>query len=301
VLSIESIIRTRNREENKSLNNSLVANEFEIKSKSVRQILAEMNNLYCISKEDKETVKMYADYIRLRKQNKINVGNANVLINCNCNRNYEGIVKILTKLLYKNGDIALPRYEIITDIHVSKNNNINSKELYILDDEYLKGCKLDRLLHYNSSSIFVIICNNSNIKELKNARSDFHFYIRLSQPTEDDKIKYIKNVIKENGFATKLNNKELSALATLDMESLDTFLMNGILKAYKKNQNYLSREELNIKPKPPKQGLNKLNTMVGLEGVKEQVKQIINYIKLNDNRGARPSLNMVFRGNPRNW
>ncbi len=298
---MESITKTRNREENKSLNKNIVASEFEIKSKTVKQILAEMNNLYGISKEEKETVKMYADYIRLKKQNKINVGNANVLINCNCNRNYEEIVKILTKLLYKNGDIALPKYEILTDIHVSKNNNIGTKELYILDDEYLKGCKLDKLLHYNSSSIFIIICNNSNIKELKNARSNFHFYIRLSQPTEDDKIKYIKSVIKENGFETKLNNKELSALATLDMETLDRFLMNAFIKGNQKKLQYITREELNIKPRPPKQGLNKLNAMVGLEEVKDQVKQIINYIKLNDNRGARPSLNMMFRGNPRNW
>lgn len=296
---MESIINSRTREENKLLNKNIVASEFELKSKSVRQLLTEMNNIYGISKEEKEAIKMYADYIRLRKQNKITLGTANILINCSSNRDYKGIVNILTKLLYKTGIIELPQYEVLTDVHISKNNNINKKELYVIDDESLKSCKLDKLLYDNSSSIFIIICNDSNLKEINNTTNNFYWFITLSEPTAEEKITYIKNTIKENGFNMKLNNKECSALASLDMETLDRFLMNAFIIGNQKKLQYITREELNIKPKPPKQGLNKLNAMVGLDEVKEQVKQIINYIEIHKQRETMPTLNMCFNGNPR--
>lgn len=295
---MESITNSRLREENKSLNKNIVANEMEVKSKSVRQILAEINNLYGISKEEKEAIKMYADYIRLKRQNKITIGNANVLINCNCNRNHKGIVNVLTKLLYKTGIIELPRYEVLTDLHIGR-NTITRNELYVIDDESLKSYKLDKLLYDNNSAVFIILCSDKNIKEIEATTNDFYWFISLAEPTAEEKITYIKNTIKENGFNMKLNNKECSALASLDMETLDRFLMNAFIKGNQKKLQYITKEELNIIPKP-KEGMKKLNNMIGLEEVKEQVKQILNYIKLNDNRGARPSLNMIFRGNPRN-
>ena len=49
-----------------------------------------------------------------------------------------------------------------------------------------------------------------------------------------------------------------------------------------------------------KQGLKKLNQLVGLEEVKQQVQQIINYIQVHKERGTMPTLNMCFKGNPRN-
>lgn len=296
---MESIINSRTREENKSLNKNIVASEFELKSKSVRQLLTEMNNIYGISKEEKEAIKMYVDYIRLRKQNKITVGNANILINYNSNRNYEGIVKIITKLLYKIGIIELPRYEVLTDLHIGRNNT-TANELYVIDDENLKSYKLDKMLYDNSSAVFIILCNDSNLKEINNTTNNFYWFITLSEPTAEEKITYIKNTIKENGFNMKLNNKECSALASLDMETLDRFLMNAFIIGNQKKLQYITREELNIKPKPPKQGLNKLNAMVGLDEVKEQVKQIINYIEIHKQRGTMPTLNMCFNGNPRN-
>ena len=297
---MESVTTSRTRGENKSLNKNIVASEFELKSKSVRQLLTEMNNIYGISKEEKETIKIYADYIRLRKQNKITVGSANILINCNSNRNYIGIVNVLTKLLYKTGIIELPRYEVLTDVHISKNNNINEKELYVIDDESLKSYKLDKMLYDNSSAVFIILCSDKNIKEIESTTNNFYWFITLSEPTAEEKITYIKNTIKENGFDMKLNNKECLALASLDMETLDRFLMNAFIIGNKKKLQYITREELNRKPKPPKEGMQKLNNMIGLDEVKEQVKQIINYIEIHKQRGALPTLNMVFKGNPRN-
>ena len=155
------------------------------------------------------------------------------------------------------------------------------------------------MLYDNSSAVFIILCNDSNLKEINNTTNNFYWFITLSEPTAEEKITYIKNTIKENGFNMKLNNKECSALASLDMETLDRFLMNAFIIGNQKKLQYITREELNIKPKPPKQGLNKLNAMVGLDEVKEQVKQIINYIEIHKQRETMPTLNMCFNGNPR--
>ena len=78
-------------------------------------------------------------------------------------------------------------------------------------------------------------------------------------------------------------------------------MIGAILRTNKQKLTYISKEELHIMKNPHhKEGIKKLNNMIGLDEVKEQVKQIINYIEIHKQRGAFPTLNMVFKGNPRN-
>ena len=73
------------------------------------------------------------------------------------------------------------------------------------------------------------------------------------------------------------------------------------LDSNKKKIDYISKEELHIMKRPNnKQGLQKLNKLVGLDEVKQQVQQIINYIQVHKQRGTMPNLHMMFKGNPRN-
>ena len=48
-------------------------------------------------------------------------------------------------------------------------------------------------------------------------------------------------------------------------------------------------------------GLEKLDKLIGLANVKEQMHQIFDYIEVHKKRGNMPMLHMVFTGNPRNW
>jgi len=122
--------------------------------------------------------------------------------------------------------------------------------------------------------------------------------LEINEPTEQEKITYIKNVIKEHGLQCKVTTEELGAITCYDLEEIDSSLIGAIMRANKKKLDYISKEELHIIPAPPKEGMQKLNNMVGLESVKEQVKQIINYVQIHNERGTLPSLHMVFRGNP---
>ena len=133
---------------------------------------------------------------------------------------------------------------------------------------------------------------------IQNLSSKFTWEIEIQEPTEQEKTQYIKDTIKEHGLQCKVTNEELGAITGYDIQEIDSSLIGAIMRANKKKLDYISKEELHIIPAPPKQGMTKLSNMIGLENVKEQVKQIINYVQIHNERGTLPSLHMVFKGNP---
>jgi len=133
---------------------------------------------------------------------------------------------------------------------------------------------------------------------IHNLSHKFTWEIEISQPTEQEKAQYIKDTIKDHGLQCKVTTEELGAITCYDLEEIDSSLIGAIMRANKKKLDYISKEELHIIPAPPKQGMTKLSNMIGLENVKEQVKQIINYVQIHNERGTLPSLHMVFKGNP---
>ncbi len=274
--------------------------EIQIKMQSTKQILKTLDNCYGITKRSKEVVKMYSDYIKLYKKKKIKIGNLNIILNCN-NSNYSNIIKVINNILFKEGITQYTQYELLTDVHIAKNYNINSNALYVISDDGLKDYKVEKLVADNPTSIFIVICNENNSKMVDNIRSNFTWEIAVKEPSEEEKIQYIKDTIVEHGLTPKVTSAELGAVTGYDIETLESILITAILKANKKKLTYISKEELNIKKNPNyKLGMKKLNNLVGLAEVKEQVQQILNYIRVHKQRGSLPTLNMVFKGNPRN-
>lgn len=277
----------------------------EIKEESIeekqttKQILKSLDGCLGIPKRTKEIIKMYADYIKLYKKNKIKIGNLNMILYCN-NNNYAEIVNIINKLLYKEGITKFSNYELLTEVSYNR-NNIGANDLCVIYDDNLKEYKINKLLRDYPNAVFIVICNENNKKIVDNIRSNFTWEIKIDEPTEQEKIKYIKNTIKQHELECKVTTAELGALTGYDVETIDSCLIGAILRANKKKINYISKEELHIMKNPNhKQGLKKLNQLVGLEEVKQQVQQIINYIQVHKERGTMPTLNMVFKGNPRN-
>lgn len=275
--------------------------EIQIKMKTTRQILQTLNSCLGLPKKSKEVIKMYADYIKMYKQKKIKIGNLNMILNCNSSNYYE-IIEVINKLLFKEGITQFTQYELLTDVHISKNSHLTNNMLYVISDDGLKDCKLEKLVMDNKSCVFIVICNDNNSKMIDNIRTKFTWEIVVKDPSEQEKIKYIKEVIKQHGFTPKVTNAELEAITCFDMETIDSFLITAILGATKKKLTYISKEELNIMKRPATQeGMKKLNSLVGLDEVKMQVQQILNYVKVHKERGTMPNLHMIFKGNPRNW
>lgn len=278
-----------------------IEEEIQIKSKTTKQILKALDGCLGITTRTKEVIKMYADYIKLYKKNKIKIGNLNIILYCN-NNNYTNVVNIINNLLYKEGITTLPSYQLLAETYISSRSiKAKDNELYVIDNDNLRDYKINKLFRDYPKAVFIVICNDNNKKMIDNIRSNFTWEIQVDEPTEQEKIKYIKNTIKEHGLECKVTSSELEALTGYDIETIDSSLIGAILRANKKKLDYIGKEELHIIKNPHhKEGIKKLNNLVGLEEVKHQVQQIINYIKVHKERGTIPTLNMVFKGNPRN-
>lgn len=274
-----------------------IEQELQIKSKTTKQILQGLNECLGVSKRTKGIIKMYADYIKLYKQKKIKIGNFNMILYSDTN-NYKGTVDVINKLLYKEGIVKFSNYELVTDVLMGGRYNIGANDLCVVTDDNLKDFKLENLMNRYPNCVFIVICNNNNMQMIHNVSHKFTWEIEVAEPTEQEKAQYIKDTIKEHGLIPKVTTEELRAITCYDMEEINSNLIGAILTANKKKLDYIGKEELHIIPAPPKEGMNKLNAMVGLESVKEQVKQIINYVQIHKERGALPSLHMVFKGNP---
>lgn len=275
-----------------------VEEEIQIKMKTTKQILKTLDSCYGITRRSKEVIKMYSDYIKLYKNKKIKIGNLNMILNCNSN-NYSNIVNVINKILFKEGIIEYTQYQLLTDVHISKNYNINTNALYVINDDGLKDYKVEKLVADNPTSVFVVICNENNSKMIDNIRNNFTWEISVKEPSVEEKIKYIKDTIVEHGLTLKVTSAELEAITEYDIETIESLLITAILKANKKKLTYISKEELNIIENPNHNlGMKKLNNLIGLAEVKEQVQQILNYVKVHKERGSLPMLSMVFKGNP---
>ena len=277
-----------------------IEEEIQIKSKTTKQILKTLDSCLGIPKRTKEVIKMYADFIKLYKKDKIKIGNLNMVLYCN-NTNYSNVVNIINNLLYKEEITTSPNYELLTETYSSRNNKVRNNELYVIDNENIRDYKIEKLINDYPTSIFIVICNDNNYKMIEKIKRNFTWEISINEPTEQEKIKYIKNTIKQHGLECKVTSAELGALTGYDIETIDSCLIGAILRANKKKIDYISKEELHIMKRPNnKQGLKKLNQLVGLDEVKQQVQQIINYIQVHKQRGTMPNLHMMFKGNPRN-
>ena len=269
--------------------------------KTTKQILKSLDSCLGITPRTKEVIKMYADYIKLYKSGKIKIGNLNIILYCN-NNNYTNVVSIINNLLYKEGITTLPNYQLLSETYISsRNSKAKDNELYVIDNDNLRDYKINKLFRDYPKAVFIVICNGNNRKMIDNIRSYCSWEIQVDEPTEQEKIKYIKNTIKEHGLECKVTSSELEALTGYDIETIDSSLIGAILRANKKKLDYIGKEELHIIKNPHhKEGIKKLNNLVGLEEVKHQVQQIINYIKVHKERGTIPTLNMVCKGNTRN-
>lgn len=73
---MESVIKS------KSEARENIEEEIQIKSKTTKQILKSLDSCLGIPKRTKEVIKMYADYIKLYKKDKIKIGNLNMVLYC---------------------------------------------------------------------------------------------------------------------------------------------------------------------------------------------------------------------------
>ena len=289
-----------------------------IKEETTEDILESLDKCYGVT-FFRNKLREYVEYIRLKKENKINIGNNNIILFCDNNsKDYEKEVEIISKILIKESIIEDDNITIINDLYTLKNIELEKNRLYIIDDENRVDRKLERIIKNNSTCIFVVIIKDSKLMSkrdkdntLEMLQRNFYWELNIIEPTKEEKIQYIKNVAKQNGLKINLEDWVIESIAENSMIELDKTLIRACIKANKQklkeiNTDCFDLDDILFKwgnqktDKKSEYGLHRLNSLIGLDDVKEQIKKILSYVDVDVERGGqgRSMLHMCMCGNP---
>ena len=287
------------------------------------KILKETENIYGL-KNGKEVLRNYASYIEMRKNGKIDFGTYNILIQSDCEYNSaEEVVKIVSMLL-KNKVVINTGYKWLSRDTLRKNNNGEYKNLKKIEEELLiiDIKKMDvpyfliqeeilEILEKFKNKVFIIIIKNKT-DEIKEKLGDFFSWnFEIEQMSKEEKVDYIKQFAQKNKMIIDKDAEFIGKLSDEPFWIIKDEMYNLVLQLKLKDiekmedntvKNILKKEYFDKKTKQKKNkkktAIQELDSLIGIENVKVQIRQIINYIKINKDRGMMPTLHMCFRGNP---
>lgn len=290
------------------------------KTVNTSRILKELDDIWGIE-DCKEKIENYAKYLQLKSKNKINIGNYNIMIRCKSEHiQIEQLVQIFIKLLKANKIINTSSLYLDAK-QLKKNYNFNEidKQLLIVDSDIINLSNsfieddLKKCIQTNKDKIFMII---NRVQQNYFWRDEFKsneivWKFELDEVSEKDKTNYINQILKQNNMKIDKNCNMINVLKNKKVEYIKQELMNIIIDCKTKNTDKITNKILgdlnkreylrSTKPKVTKAkkiGIYELNELEGLEDVKKQVQHILNYVKVNKERGTLPTLHMCFNGNP---
>ena len=278
--------------------------------------MQDLESLYGLGSA-KETLKDYIDYIGLKQTGQIeNMGNFNIFIKCPKRYDTSKIIDFIYKVLKCNGVINDGNYYDLkrSDI-LHKLSNIKETMIVVADKTNFDMRSTQELLvdfiENNSNKIFVIVYKAEIGTRLPRVapidEELFCWNINiLGQYTKEEKQKYITQKLKNNNL--KVNNKcnfinELSKMETIS--KIDNELLYIAVKSKANNVHSITdkflqqihrTQYITRKKVDGKSAMQELEEMIGLEPIKKQIKQIVNYVKINKSRGQLPMLHMAFLG-----
>ena len=278
------------------------------------ELLKELNDVVGI---DKEMLSDYARYIALKASGDIiDIGNSNFMFKCPSNfLDSTRIIEIICKVItyhYEN----LNCYEIKQrDIrHLSE---IDADVIIIdaINNLNIMMSTLDALQEYiytNNDKIFILVYAEDETvikhnRTITTVLGDFFsFKMQIGTLTEDDKIEYIKDKLEKNKIKVAKHCDLVNELASQELSVIDNELLYLAVKYRVNNVDRITDDFLQKVNRPqyisaPRQkektAMQELDEMIGLESVKQQIKQIINYVRTSKNRNQLPMLHFAFLGN----
>jgi len=279
------------------------------------EILNELDSVIGI---DKATVINYEKYCELKSAGEIvEIGNYNFMIKTP--KNYldqSKITETLTKiLLHYFEDLII--YELTQkDLRHLQKIDANLIIIDTINNVNLMVSTIDILQEYiyaNPDKIFILVYSEQEetIKPIRSIESVFSDYfswkIQITEATPDEKSKYIKDKLHKNHIKVSSKCELIEKLKQEDMSVIDNELLYLAVKLKANNLETITDDFLQLVNRPQyisaprlkeKSAMQELDAMIGLDNVKQQIRQIVNYVKVNKSRGQMPKLHMVFLGNP---
>lgn len=285
-----------------------------------KKILDELDNL-CGVIQNKEVLKDMILYIKLRQDRKIGFGNYNIIIRNNTSYDIlKDFLKVCTKIFMKHNIIKSDKiYYLEKNIGNRRNDEFDrisgiEEDIIVINEKKLRYSfsneidDLKAIIKKNKDKIFIFedtnYCEGEIDAELGNLVT---WRMKIEKISLDDKITYCKNKLVENGLKCKEQN--LKKFADVPFWELKNLLTRFIVKCksdditvvdeklLKESKQKLSNTKVQRK-KENKKAKEELDLLIGLTDVKKQVGKILNYVKLNKERGELPTLHMCFTGNP---
>jgi len=299
------------------------------------ELLKELDSI-CDSEKTKEMFKNYITYIDLRKQNKVKFGTYNIYIRNKSKQQVpEELIQFICKTLKMN-EVISTSYKYLEkdkDWNRTKSSKDSSKykyfkvvneELCIIDidklDIYLNGSKNDirKYIQEFPNKVFIIIDKENtdrffydeeeNLEEIDQNFGDlFSWTLEIEKASIENNAKQITRFLKQNSIKIDKNSTFVQALAEEKHCKIKSELQNIVLECKAQNIEKITDEVIrdNLKKKYYKKNsknklspMKELESMIGIESVKKQVEQIVNFVKVNQKKDTIPSLHMCFLGNP---
>lgn len=292
-----------------------------------KNILDELDNLFGVV-QNKDVLRDMIFFAKLRQHNEVTFGNYNIIIRNNSSYDFmKDLLKICTKVFLKYNIISNDRVCYLDKIVNNKKFCpfdkiagiedsiivVNERKLHIDYSEEMDTLK-SIIKHFNDK-VFIFEdtswCEGDVDAKLGELAS---WRMTIEKISLDDKIVYCKNKLDENNI--KYKNKDLKDFSDVPFWTLRNMVMKLIIECKSKNitiadKNLLMKNKNSNNSKKATQRRNRkknadeeknsveeLNELIGLNNVKEQMERILNYIKLNRDRGEMPTLHMCFNGNP---
>ncbi|MDR0978543.1 MAG: AAA family ATPase [Lachnospiraceae bacterium] len=253
----------------------------------------------------KETIKLYNKYAGQYRKNKFNIGNLNMIIDCTQESyEYDAIISIINDILIAK-KIVKGKYTKIQNYNSVKNTEGSEVYVFQMDDSSLRyeASKLVRIMEEYPNNVYILVSKSEKIKSIRKYTGNwFYWDIVLEKLTDTEKRKQIAKVVEENSFKFENEERTIEYLCTKPIVEIERTLFAGMVNADFHRSKVLKEEYFNMeeesKPKNEKRAMQKLDELIGLDSVKEQVKKIMAYVKIHKERGSMPTLHMCMTGNP---
>lgn len=288
------------------------------------KIINELDNL-CGVIQNKPVLKDIITYTKLRRNNEINFGNYNIIVRNNSSYNLlTDFLKICSKIFMKyhiieNDNICF--LDRITnnrrDFPLDKISGINDG-IIVINERKLRINYTDELddiakiVNNFKNKVFIFedtsYCEGDIDAKLDDLAS---WRMTIEKISLDDKIMYCMTKLDNNTL--KYKKQDLKSFADVPFWTLKNSIMKVIIECKSKGLDYVDKQILiqnksntaqknvrrnTITKKSEKSAKEELNELIGLNDIKSEVDKILNYVKLNKERGNMPSLHMCFTGNP---
>jgi len=305
----------------------------EVKILTNEELLNMADNLFGL-KNGKETLKNYISYLHIYKNKGINFGNLNILIQSeSAYSSNQELLDIIAQILI-NENIIESKDKIANMVckygrfrRGDKEEEKVKEKVIFADISHTDTDDIKDFIKNNNDKIYVLIqkinperIGRYNRDEMRQELSKYFYWnLKFERLEEEDKEKYIINALKQNNISINKKCKLFKEIADNPLfeikEDLIKIIVNCISKNITRinNKNYTqvfklensnsknNDEKVKNKDKDKKinkSGKSELDELIGLEDVKNQIEQILNFVKVKKNKGNMPMLHMVFEGNP---